>query len=438
MVTGNKNSSMRGVGLLVRLAAMALLLWASLAPAQTPSSPQATAPKQATLPQPTTAQPLEGAGPSLTCLPAEIRELVMRSGARKPIETCELACLQRPSGLDPDDLARWQRRHAIQWCRECIPLSSFLPTTAIERIEKEGRMTVCPHPVRPDREETQPGLMSPVLRGVRALFGNGQPAPYHSNLALIVSVTRGAEPVPAKTAARRDAETMAVLLLERLGYRHANVFEVRDARPADLDRLLGKGGNDKGLIAERLAADPSAQLLVYVSGAGAADDGADGDVFLLPVGRNEAVEDAGYPLDRFYQRLTEIKSASTSVVLEVAFRREPARVRNPFNMPETDIQTLPGPQRRGLVVMTSAEKDQVPLEDFETGLSLFTRHLVEGLAGEADRAPTGNGDGRIDTTEAFAFAAARTLIASRRVYGVLQRPMLSSAKPAIIPGAKGP
>lgn len=384
----------------------------------------------------TTTRP-EGPVSSRACLPAEIRELVIRGGVRRQIDTCDLACLQRPSGLDADDLARLQRRHGIQWCRECIPLSSFLPITAIERIEKESRMTVCPRPVRPDREESLAGLMAPVLRGVRALFGNGKPAPYHGNLAVVVSATYGARSMPAKTAARRDAETMAVLLLERFGYRHANVFEVRDARPADLERLLGNGGSDRGLIAERLATDPSAQLLVYVSGSGAAGGGAEADVSLVQPGGNDAAADAGYPLDRFYQRLAELKAASTIVVLDVAFRREQPSDGNLLNAPETEIGTLPGPQRRGLVVMTAAEKDQVPLEDYETGLSLFTRHLVEGLSGEADKAPTGNGDGKIDTTEAFAFAAARTVVLSRRVYGVLQRPMLSAAKAVIIPGASG-
>ena len=87
----------------------------------------------------TTTRP-EGPVSSRACLPGEIRELVIRGGVRRQIDTCDLACLQRPSGLDADDLARLQRRHGIQWCRECIPLSSFLPITAIERIEQESHI----------------------------------------------------------------------------------------------------------------------------------------------------------------------------------------------------------------------------------------------------------------------------------------------------------
>lgn len=418
MAVGNRSKSRRGASLIVGLMAFAPWFWAGLVLAQT----------NAPLP--------DTAGSRQSCLPAEIRDLVLRSGPRRSIDICELACLQRPTGVDPEEVARWQRRHGIQWCRECIPLSSFLPVAAIERIEKDGRITVCPQPARPDREEPQPGLMMPLLRGVRALFGDATPAPNHGNLAIVVSSTRGSAPGTAKAAARRDTETMAVLLQERLGYRHANVFEIRDARPADLDRLLGNGGNDKGLIAERLAAAPGSQVLVYVSGSGLAGDGSENDAALLQPGRDPAESDASYTLDRFFQRLFELKAASVTVVLEVAFRRELLRERNPVNAPETDILTLPGPQRRGLVVMTSAEKDQIPLEDYETGLSLFTRHLVEGLSGAADTAPTGNGDGKIDTTEAFAYAAAHTMIVSRRVYGVLQRPMLSSGKAVIIRGTK--
>ena len=92
------------------------------------------------------------------------------------------------------------------------------------------------------------------------------------------------------------------------------------------------------------------------------------------------------------------------------------------------ILCLPQIALRNFTVFTASERDQRPLDDIETGLSLFTRHLVAGLSGHADSAPFGNGDGTVDSAEAFVYAAQRTAFAARKLSGVLQRPMISQGK----------
>jgi hypothetical protein len=47
----------------------------------------------------------------------------------------------------------------------------------------------------------------------------------------------------------------------------------------------------------------------------------------------------------------------------------------------------------------ASDRDQRTILDPEYGIGLFTRYLIEGLAGRADEAPIGNGDKRIDTVE---------------------------------------
>jgi uncharacterized caspase-like protein len=84
--------------------------------------------------------------------------------------------------------------------------------------------------------------------------------------------------------------------------------------------------------------------------------------------------------------------------------------------------------------LSATDRDQQSLEDPETGLSLFTRFLLQGLSGHADAGPIGDGDGIVDSAEAFVYAASRTTTAAAKLFGVLQRPSLSQAK--AIPLAK--
>ena len=118
-----------------------------------------------------------------------------------------------------------------------------------------------------------------------------------------------------------------------------------------------------------------------------------------------------------------------TVVLEVDFANAPSSPIMAPNAPETRVSVLPKLAIRGLTVVTASERDQRTLSDVETGLSLFTRHWIAGLSGHADLAPIGNGDGTVDSAEAFVYAAQRTGFAARKLSGVLQRPLLSQGKP---------
>ena len=454
MLTHERVQSLANCGLSTRrlsLLSLAALLAAQTTHAQAPHG-QTTGPALVGVPAPPSvlaANAGTGRAPN-ACLPAEIRDLVLRSGSRRrDIETCELACLPRPAGLDPDDAARLQRRHAIQWCRECVPITPGMTTDEVRKLEQEGGLAGCPRPQRPEPTAARPGgFVMTELRGVRALFGAGRPAPAHNHLAVVIGNGRKSGQSIGRPRARADAEAIAVLLVERLGYRHANLIELRDADGRDLDRLFGDGVNNKGVLADRLAQSPGAEVFIYMSGSGTQGIAgtAEGAYLVAPANAassstpngapgNAARVETGYPLARFYQRLADLKSNSVVVVLEMAFGQAPG---TGLNAPATDVPTLPPALRRGLAVITSAERDQTPLDDAVTGLSLFTRHLVEGLAGAADRPPAGNGDGVIDTTEAFAYAAGHTMLQARKLHHQLQRPVLSQIKPALLPGTRAP
>ena len=65
------------------------------------------------------------------------------------------------------------------------------------------------------------------------------------------------------------------------------------------------------------------------------------------------------------------------------------------------------------------------LDDPKFGFGLFTRYLIEGMAGRADLAPIGNGDRKIDAVELYAYTSHMVRLAARKSFGLLQKPMLS-------------
>ena len=91
------------------------------------------------------------------------------------------------------------------------------------------------------------------------------------------------------------------------------------------------------------------------------------------------------------------------------------------------LSALPRLPQAPLTVLVSADRGQRALMDPDYDVGLFTRYLIEGLAGRADLAPVGNGDGRIDSAELYAYVAAMVRLAARKTFGLLQSPAYSSA-----------
>jgi uncharacterized caspase-like protein len=76
-------------------------------------------------------------------------------------------------------------------------------------------------------------------------------------------------------------------------------------------------------------------------------------------------------------------------------------------------------------VFKASDRDQKTIKDPEYGIGLFTRYLIEGLAGRADEAPLGNDDKRIDTVELYVYTADAVRTAARKSFGLEQKPLLS-------------
>jgi uncharacterized caspase-like protein len=86
---------------------------------------------------------------------------------------------------------------------------------------------------------------------------------------------------------------------------------------------------------------------------------------------------------------------------------------------------MPATPVAGLAVFKASDRDQRTIQDPEYGIGLFTRYVIEGLAGRADEAPLGNGDKRIDTVELYVYTSDMVRTAARKSFGLEQKPMLS-------------
>jgi hypothetical protein len=87
-------------------------------------------------------------------------------------------------------------------------------------------------------------------------------------------------------------------------------------------------------------------------------------------------------------------------------------------------------------VLAASDGGQRTLVDVTYDIGLFTRYLIEGLAGSADLPPIGNGDGELDSAEIYVFTAAFVDLAARKSFGLLQHPVYSSAATSVLTSAR--
>lgn len=356
--------------------------------------------------------------------------LAKAQGRPSSVPVCGGPCLPLPPTMDRDDAQSYERSQGVTWCKACVQIASPLTLDEITRIERAGDLTLCPLLRRQQRglASAPGGVMAADLRATRALFRRDvRPAEAHGGFAVVVSLANYAG-LPARPRSERDAAGIQAVLTERLGFRSSRVIVLKDPSLDELEGVFGRAGSPKGLLSERLKEAAGSPLFVYVSGLGALGDG-DGGGFILPADASPARERSrGFALDTLYRNLTAMGAGAVTVVLEAEFSNDPKGPLIAPNAPTIRISPLPHLAMRGLSVIAAGDRDQRLLEDPETGLSLFTRHFIAAISGHADVAPVGNGDGVVDTAEAFVHAAERTSFVARKLVGLLQKPSISQGR----------
>ena len=368
------------------------------------------------------------AKPEAHCLPAYLHQLVERSyGRRSDLKRCTQTCIAIPKGLSNREIASLESR-GITWCRACLELSSHLPLDDILRIERGANVQICTRPPkRLPRWQRADGAPRVAYTKVRQLYRTLPTATDHADhIAVVIGNKNYQGGLPSNQSAHNNAGAVYALLTEHLGYTQENIIDLRDATLEDLTRVFGGADESKkGELWERVQGSPETSVLIYFAGHGTTSLD-QSQSYLLPVDAVEHREDrSAYPMSRLYAHLKRLGAKSVMVFLEAGFGRDQSDFVFAPNMPEFGAHNLPAQKVKGLTVMTAAERDQRTLDDPEYGIGLFTRYLIEGLAGRADLEPIGNNDLKIDAVELYAYAAHMVDLAARKSYGMLQKPLMS-------------
>ena len=404
----------------------------ALAPAEdgaTPSVPEAAGGE---------AGPAPRARLDIDCVAEDLVALLRRAhGLGVAVKSCERPCVAAPKGLPQAQLDELQKAGGVVWCRSCVPIAGHLALVDVRRIERAGNVQLCPAPQRQLSkygEGATEGLRSAMR--VRELYRALPPAAEDPDAVAVIIGNRGYDRLPPSVTSHNDADAISTFLSEHLGYRADNIIDVRDAKKADLERLFGAEPGLDGDLARLVEAQPKAKVLVYYSGHGDTD-AAQTETYLLPVDiEPHRAELGAYKLSTLYANLAALHVKSVLVLLETEYGWDHGASVLPPNLPETINSALPRAPVPGLTVLAATDRGQRSLIDVTYDIGLFTRYLIEGLAGRADLAPIGNGDGELDSAEIYVFTAAFVDLAARKSFGVLQHPVYSGAATNVLTSAR--
>jgi hypothetical protein len=392
-------------------------------------------------PEPSTGEVVnEDEGPrlDLDCLPEELIDLLRRAHGREiAVDRCAPACLPPPGGLSQAQLDELQGKGGIAWCRTCVPIAGHLALDDARRIERAGNMQLCATPPRQlPRYGSGAGDPLKSYTRIRDLYRALPPSDDDPDAVAVIVGNRNYSSLPASETSQNDAAAMYAFLTEHLGYRPDNVIDVRDTTKADLERLFGAQPGLDGDLARLIQAQPNAKVTIYYSGHGATD-AAQAETYLLPIDSEPYREETGgYKLSTLYANLARLDAKSVLVLLEADFGRDHGPLVLPPNLPETINTALPRAPLPALTVLAASERGQRTLIDVTYDIGLFTRYLIEGLAGDADLPPVGDDDGEIDSAELYAYTAAFVDLAARKSFGLLQHPIYSSAAINVLASAR--
>jgi hypothetical protein len=371
---------------------------------------------------------------AIGCLPEDLIAVLRRAhGPGISVQQCEKACLPPPNGLPQSYLDELQSKFGIAWCRSCVSFSGHLALDEVKRIERAGNIELCATPSRQlPRRGVPVGEPVKSYTKVRELYRALPPALEASDTVAVIIGNRDYPKLPPSETSQNDAGAMYAFLTEHMGVRSDNIIDVRNGGKADLERLFGAAPGVEGDLSRLVHSNPGVRVLVYYSGHGATNN-AETETYLMPVDAEPYREElSGYKLSTLYANLAKLDAKSVLVLLETEFGEDHGSYVLPPNLPETSNQALPRAPLPNLSVMVASDRGQRTLMDSTYDIGLFTRYLIEGLAGKADLRPIGNGDGSLDSAEIYAYTAAMVEIAARKTFGLLQNPVYSSAATPVL------
>jgi hypothetical protein len=363
------------------------------------------------------------------CLPGDLYDLLEETYGKRPsLDRCPAACLPKPASFTEAELDAAAEKSGINWCDNCVQVGGYMPLASVLQLERAANITLC---VNPDMCRLPASIGGPAsgvekVTEIRTIFKDLPAGTKNDgNIAVIVGNKDYQGDLPDNPGGSADADAVMALLIDQLGYKQENIIDLRDATLEDLERVFGSDKDPEGELAGRIDKKDPGDVFIYVASHGMVKEDDGKEAYLLPVdAKLDDLDKTAYPLQELYDHLGKIGARTIMLMLEANFAKNLDELIDPPNLPELEVEAMPVNPVPGLAVFQASDRDQKTIKDPEYGIGLFTRYLIEGLAGRADAAPLGNDDKRIDTVELYVYTADAVRTAARKSFGLEQKPML--------------
>jgi hypothetical protein len=401
-------------------------------PAATPPAPPPP-PRQASPAPPKNPAPIQSLAkiePAASrCLPDDLYDLLEQTYGKPPaLNRCPSECLPKPASFTPAELDAAAAKSGINWCENCVQVGGYMPLASVLQLEKAANVTIC---VNPDMCRLPAAIgggdAGERVVEIRTVFKD-LPAGVKNegNIAVVVGNQDYLGDLPDNPDGKADADAVMALLVDQLGYKQENIIDLRDATLSDFERVFGSQSHPEGELAKRIDKKDPGDVFIYVASHGMVKEDDAKEAYLLPVdAKLDDLDKTAYPMQELYDHLGKIGARTIMLMLEANFAKNLDELINPPNLPELEVEAMPVDPVPGLAVFKASDRDQKTIKDPEYGIGLFTRYMIEGLAGRADAGPLGNDDKRIDTVELYVYTADAVRTAARKSFGLEQKPLLS-------------
>ncbi|MCG8036122.1 MAG: caspase family protein [Candidatus Thiodiazotropha taylori] len=247
-----------------------------------------------------------------------------------------------------------------------------------------------------------------------------KPAQVQPDMVAVVLGNRNyGKGIPLVHYAHNDAKAVKQFLTDSYGLSAQNILYEEDATKGVMDGIFRKRLRNR-------VKPGQTDVFVYFSGHGMP---VGTDAKLLPSdARPETADINGYSRDEMLQQLAGLNAKSLTVVLDSCYSgsSKAGRALQSVKAILAEPKRVQAP--KGSVIISAASGKQTAFMDDQSGHSLLTYYLLEGLKGKADQ----NGNSQVDTNELQKYLVNEVNNAALRLHDQPQNPQVKGESRVLV------